>query len=466
MNYKENSNECQMSIDDFLKEKNTAKCKYLKIPSNLERFVNTSTDIKTINNKTAYCFNGYIELLTSELLCPCCGGKMHVHGSDNVLIKHVPIGGFNSIINVQISRYKCCKCGHTEMQKIPFKEEKHFITKVVKTYIEDLLATSNFTNKEIAYLTGVNRNVVKEIDKTRLIKKYTIDGKGEELIKPEKYATHLGIDEFKLHNGYKYATHIINYDTGHILWIAEGKKKQVVYDFINHVGLDWMSHVKAIACDMNSDFEEAFKEKCPHIKIVYDYFHIVKNFNEKVINKIRIDEQNKLINEGKEEEAKRLKHSKLILASREETLIKRDKKAEDGKIISKGSPLFNKNEIKRKGGKLRKFYDIVNNNEMFLLIEIIKEILNEAYKCDDEKEMAKLIFDIMELCDESKNKHLLWFKKLLYNHFDGIISHATIKISSGPIEGINNKIKTLRRQAYGYPDDTYFFLKLLDMSRN
>ena len=58
----------------------------------------------------------------------------------------------------------------------------------------------------------------------------------------------MGIDEFKLHNGYKYATHIIDLETGHILWIQEGKKKQVVYDFINHVGGEWMSKVKAVAC--------------------------------------------------------------------------------------------------------------------------------------------------------------------------------------------------------------------------
>lgn len=43
--------------------------------------------------------------------------------------------------------------------------------------------------------------------------------------------------------------------------------------------------------------------------------------------------------------------------------------------------------------------------------------------------------------------------------------HATYGMSSGKIEGINNKIKTLRRQGYGYPDDDYFFLKLFDLSR-
>ena len=47
----------------------------------------------------------------------------------------------------------------------------------------------------------------------------------------------------------------------------------------------------------------------------------------------------------------------------------------------------------------------------------------------------------------------------------GILTHTAYRLSSGKIEGINNKIKTLRRQGYGYPDDEYFFLKLIDMSR-
>ena len=74
--------------------------------------------------------------------------------------------------------------------------------------------------------------------------------------------------------------------------------------------------------------------------------------------------------------------------------------------------------------------------------------------------------EIMDLCEETQNKHLLWFLHMLDAHFEGIIAHATYRhVSSGKIEGINNKIKTLRRQGYGYPDDEYFFLKLFDASR-
>jgi len=70
----------------------------------------------------------------------------------------------------------------------------------------------------------------------------------------------------------------------------------------------------------------------------------------------------------------------------------------------------------------------------------------------------------MDICEVTKNSHLLLFRRLLDCHFEGIIAHATFKISVGKIEEINNKIKALRRQGYGYLDDNYFFLKILDAS--
>ncbi len=71
--------------------------------------------------------------------------------------------------------------GKVKMQEISFKDDNHMITKQLKVYIEELLSTNNFTNKGVAYITGVNRNIVKEINKKRLIDKYTVDGKGKEL---------------------------------------------------------------------------------------------------------------------------------------------------------------------------------------------------------------------------------------------------------------------------------------------
>ena len=190
------------------------------------------------------------------------------------------------------------------MQDIPFKADGHRITKELEAYICKLLEDGTHTNKSIARMTGVNQAIVKDIDIARLKEKYTVDGKT--LKKPERQARYLAIDEFKLHNGHRFATHIIDLETGHILWLAKGKKKQVVYDFIKFVGMSWMKGVIAIACDMNADFERAFREKCPHLRTVFDRFHIVKNFNEKVVNEIRKYEIKRLEVEGNFEALKKL----------------------------------------------------------------------------------------------------------------------------------------------------------------
>ena len=324
------------------------------------------------------------------------------------------------------------------------------------------MALGIYTNKEVAELTGLGTTTVKDIDKQRLQELYTIDDK---LIKPEKPAKYLGIDEFKLHNGYRYATHIIDMETGHILWVAGGKKKQVVYDFIEHVGLKWMDGVEAVACDMNSDFQEAFEEKCPHIQPVFDYFHIVKNFNDKVVSEVRKDEQRRLTEEGDIEAAKSLKKTRYILTSSRDTLKKKDNDAAKERVIHKGSQLFKTEDIMRKTGYEECYDSLISQNKLLFTLDLIKEKLKLAYSRDDECLMAEDIIAIMDVCKATNNPHLLWFERLLDSHFEGIIAHATYKISAGKIEGINNKIKTLRRQAYGYPDDEYFFLKLFDMSR-
>lgn len=441
---------------------------FLMIPNSLERFLNKKTSIEKDNSgRDVYVFYGEVLLSDDDLTCEDCGSKMHVHNTFTIILKHVPIGGMYSIVKIERKQLKCSKCSKLKMQEILFKDDNHMITKQLHTMAEDLLSKTTATNKMVSCFTGINKNIVKEIDKARLMIKYTVNGKGEELIPLTEYSKYLGIDEFKLHNGYIYATHIIDYETGHILWIMQGKKKNVVYAFMKYVGDDWMKHVVAVACDMNSDFEEAFKDKYPHIAIVYDHFHIVKNFNEKVIAEIRKEEQKRLEDAGDKAGAKALKRSRFLLTSNTETLEKKDREAAEGKVISNGSALFKKDEVKRTGGHLSKYNEIVNKNELFIIIELIKELLSLAYnKNNTKEEMADYIFQIMELCEENGNTHLLWFKKLLYEHFDGIINYAIYNISSGEIEGINNKVKTLRRQAYGYPDDDYFFLKLLDMSRH
>ena len=284
----------------------TRSTEFLFLPSCLYGFHNTETTVETARSgRTVYCHKGTLDLPEEERICSC-GQRMHINSHPDIYIRHLCIGGSLSCLLFPHNQLRCPGCGATKSQHISFKAAGHLITDALYEYTSGLLASGTYTNKQVAEITGLGKNTVKAIDKKRLQELYTTDN-GRKLIKPERQAKYLGIDEFKLHNGRRYATHIIDLETGHVLWIQNGKKKQVVYDFIDHVGMEWMSGVEAVACDMNSDFQEAFEEKCEWIQPVFDYFHIVKNFNDKVVSEVRKDEQRRLYEEGNIEAARALK---------------------------------------------------------------------------------------------------------------------------------------------------------------
>ena len=436
------------------------------IPHGFRDFVSNGTRIEeTETGKQLYLFHGELYDARAERWCECCQREMHINNTFVTKLRHLPFGNALSYVLLTRRQYLCPECGRTRMQNIHFRAEHHMITKQLERYAEELLERGH-TNKAVSELTGLAQGTVKDIDKERLRRKYTeTNEEGEIHLKlPEEPARFLGIDEFKLHNGYKYATHIIDLETGRILWISHGKKKQVVYDFIDHVGEAWMDHVEAIACDMNSDFQEAFESRCEHIQPVFDYFHIVKNFNDKVVGAVRKDEQKRLDEAGDKEGAAALKKTKYILTSKRSTLQEKDREAEEGKVLARESKLFSQPEVIRHGGYEARYDELLKQNSLLFTLDLVKEQLIAAYAETSETKMASMIDSIIDTCIATNNPHFRWFANLLENHYEGIIAHATYHISSGKIEGINNKIKTLRRQGYGYPDDDYFFLKVIDAS--
>ena len=433
---------------------------FLLMPSGLGGFeAGAPRVMRARSGREVFLYEGSVPVGEGERACSC-GRRMHVNGYSELTLRHLPFGESLTSVRLPHAQLRCQGCSATKMQRIPFRAEGHMVTEPLRQYVRDLLASGSLTNKEVAEITGLGQNAVKEIDKERLLEKYA---EGGSLAMPESPSEYLAIDEFKLHDGHRYATHIIDLRTGHVLWIAAGKGKQIVYDFIKRVGDAWMRGVVAVACDMNSDFQEAFQDSCPWIRVVYDHFHIVKNFNDGVVSAVRKDEQARLLKSGDAKAARALKRSRFILWSSRETLRRADEA--EGKTVRKGAGIFGGPEAKGKGGRVARYEALLKENSLLMTVEIVRDMLSEAYASRDEAEMADMVSRIVGVCHASGNKHFKWFARLLESHFDGVIAHATFAISTGMIEGTNQKIKTIRRQAYGIPDDEYFFLKIMDASR-
>lgn len=283
------------------------------------------------------------------------------------MLHHLFFGFRLSVVNFEKRWYHCSCRGHMDMESVPLKANGHNITRELLRFARDLLAYG-FVNKEVSELTGLGKNTVEELDLQWLKDKYTVDG--TTLIIPEKQARFLGVDEFKLYNGYKYASFIIDMKIEHILWLSHGKRKCTIYDFIDHVGEAWMDGMEAVSCDMNSDFQEAFEECCPHIQPVFDYFHIVKDFNEKVISAIRKDEQRRLADEGNTRAAAALKKTKHILTSSKAPLCYKDEEATVGKVISRGGKLFPQPIVIRKSGYVQRYEELIQQKQLFFTLDI------------------------------------------------------------------------------------------------
>ena len=268
-----------------------------------------------------------------------CGARMHIHDTYDISLGHSPFGRTLSAVRFEKHRYICPECHSTFMQGVPFQAGGHRITSTLHSFAKDLLELG-LTNKIVSELTGLGKNTVKDIDKERLLEKYTTADK--HLKKPERQAKYLGVDEFLLHKGHEYATIIIDLETGHVLWLTYGKKEKALYDFIKFVGEEWMDGVEAVACDMNSDYQEVFEDCCPHIQVIR------KNFNDKIVAEVRKDEQRRLYSAGRIEEAKMLKNTKYILTSNRQTLRERRmiRLRKTGKLILR--PRYLMEESKRR----------------------------------------------------------------------------------------------------------------------
>ena len=390
--------------------------------------------------------------------CPKCGSIMHRHGVMMRRLRDIDLIGHLSIIEVNYDRYRCSggSCNYTQMQDIVFREPWHNMTMRLGRRIRIRLNCGAGIS-ETARSLSVHPSIIYEMDKENL--KKMLDG-----VRPPE-CEYIGIDEFKLHDGHRYATVVTDLRTGHVLFLEAGKSKEQAYHFFSQMGDGWMKHVKAVSMDMNAQYDSAFRERWPGIRIIYDHFHLVKLYNDTVITAIRRRKQKEMLEKGNENGYRLLKNSRYLLLSKMDTLRERDTAAHENnvrlheKYLDRGKPLPPGERI-LSPYRERKLRDILAANEDLSVCYLLLEQFNLAYSVTSITRLYKGMKTWISLARQSNVPEILTFCDTIEKHLMGIVYHAKFPISSGKVEGVNNMIKTIRRKAYGYRDTEYFFLKI------
>ncbi len=337
-------------------------------------------------------------------------------------LRMVRLGNKMSFLLVEIHRLQCLNCQHTWWPPLSFAKPKKRVTLSFEKYVIELMGFA--TIEHVAKFLGVSWGLVKNIHKTYLQKEYC----GPDL----KSIRYIGIDEFSISKGHEYMTIFINLETGEIIHAVEGKSVDSVAPFILELK-EKAKQLQAIAMDMNAAYASAVKKYLPNVDVVFDRFHVFALLNT-AIDEIRRDQRVKCNEVG----LKVIKGMRFLLLSNYENVSKK-KQDSLGCLLEVNKPIATAHAMKE---QIRLFWS--------------KGSIQEGVKF-----LAWWIMDTLE----TGIKELQKTGRTLLRHWVGLTNYFKHPISNGKTEGINNKIKTMKRQAYGFRDVEYFKLRLYNLHK-
>jgi len=278
------------------------------------------------------------------------------------------------------------------------------------------------TLSDVAELTLLSWDTVKAIVKTHLQKDY-----GKPLLKGVRF---LGIDEIHLGRKNRFYTIVIDLEDGRILWAKPGRGKAALRGFWRRLRLA-KAKIQAVAIDMSGAYWSAVLEHLPNAALVFDKFHVIKLMNE------RLDDlRRQMVREAEGPLKLRIKGTRFLLLRNPENL---------------------------KPDQIPKLDRALRLNEPLLIGWYMKEELRELWSQPSRQSMKAFLLDWCAKAEETAIAQLLKMAKTLRTHAAGILAYAEHPITSGRLEGINNKIKTLTKRSYGFHDENFFILKLLSL---
>ena len=355
-------------------------------------------------------------------VCPkCCKCNLVKNGYRIRDFVGLPIGVKKIIIRMKVQRYKCKNkdCDYDQQEKIPFATGSRSYTHRFAKYVVDLLR--GMTLKDVANHLNVTWDTVKEIHSVYLDRHYSPPSL--------KGVRNIGIDEFAVKTGHVYKTIVVDLDTGRILYVGDGKGADALDRFWKRCRRHNV-RIEHVATDLSAAFIASILENCPNAVHVFDHFHVVKLMNEHLD-----DIRRKVYNMEKDiNKRKVLKGTRYLLLGNGEDIFDKQHKTRLDNALAMNEPL----------------------SKAYYLKEQLREIWTQINKQNAEA----ILDDWVKQARESKIPQLLKMATTLLTHRRGILAWYDCHISTGKVEGINNKIKVMKRNAYGFRDERYFTLRL------
>lgn len=361
------------------------------------------------------------------IICGDCG-KVHkkgYHDSDEVRVEDLSLGKRRLYLHVTKRKNLCCETGRKPTERINWLGKWKRVTRRFAVQINRL--TTITTNQEAGWFLGMNDEVIYRLDKA-ILEEYV-----EQRLEPTPASVNISVDEVAWKKHHRYLTNVVDVDEKVVTWNEKGRKSEVLNKYYESLSEEDCENIESVSLDGAKTYISSSKKYAVNALIVLDRFHATKKIND-AIDQVRKNELRK---------ARKREDEELILLTN-----------------CKQRFVLLKNKSKRTARQSATLDYLCDINKPIYKGMILKEKFLEIYDLESEDEAIPHIYEWMDDALESGLKPFEEIAWSLVEKIEYILNWFISQRSSAISEGFNNKIKRLKRMAYGYKDIEYFKLKI------
>ncbi len=366
-----------------------------------------------------------IEKKEKKAICPHCGKKSDkLHQNYRYLVRDLPMMEHDVYLRVNRRQFKCSHC-----QK-PFTEHFHSIKKT-RTYTERLAEKIITEVLESDVQNVARRNGLSDQEIETILKEKFAELKTD---KPRQLKK-LGIDEIAWVKGQKnYCAVLVDLETRKPVDILEKRTKECLRKCCESWGTEVLENIEEVSIDLWSASKNLVQELMPNAEVVADRFHVMK-----------------LVNDELDAERKSVKR-------KGEKLKKKAEKEQVLKVIKKSKYCLLKNEKDLNNEQKEKLKEVKKLFPKLANMHRLKEELRNSFEKSDSELIGLLNLSdwLRDAASEFPNSSATIIRWL-----GEIIGYFKNRTTQGIVEGINNKLKLIKRKAYGFKNFDNFRLRIL-----
>lgn len=322
--------------------------------------------------------------------------------------RHLSMLGVPTYLEASVRRVYCPCTSSEQVEAVPWARAAARVTRALERVVALLSRTTDTTTAarhcELAWRT------VSAIEA-----RYA----NEQLV-PERFdgLCVIGVDEVSCGHGQNYLTLVVDLLHGDVVWIGKGRSQESLEAFFREIGPERCAQLEVIATDLHEPFHLAIRRFAPHADLVFDHFHLVKLINA-ALDEVRREEFRRL----GQEDRRWLKGTRWAV-------------------------LKDPSNLTRKQAQSLK--DLEHANQRLFRGYLLKEDFRHAWVPGNVGLSRTRLRRWMQWALRSRIRQIVRFANTVKSHLDGILKAIELRVSTGPVEGMNNKIKTVLKRAYGF----------------